>query len=75
MLKANRLVRIGQCNIKLACRQFSSKEDSKTAFYDLHQELGGSMVSFADYQLPVQVNECKYLNCGITHTIYIRCKG
>ena len=37
-------------------RQFCSAEGlSKTAFYDLHNELGGKMVSFAGYSLPVQV--------------------
>jgi hypothetical protein len=38
-------------------RQLSGSEEvlSKTAFFDLHNELGGKMVSFAGYSLPVQV--------------------
>lgn len=41
-------------------RQFSGTEElAKTAFYDLHEELGGKMVSFAGYSLPVQVIQVK----------------
>jgi hypothetical protein len=40
---------------KLNLRQFSTTQElAKTSFYDLHNELGGKMVSFAGYSLPVQ---------------------
>lgn len=47
-------------------RQFSSAEQlAKTSFYDMHNELGGKMVSFAGYSLPVQVKELqKRLKCA-----------
>jgi len=36
-------------------RAFGSEEPLvKTAFFDLHKELGGKMVPFAGYELPVQ---------------------
>lgn len=37
-----------------AIRAFSEEKLLKTAFYDLHLELGGKMVPFAGYNLPVQ---------------------
>lgn len=49
---ASRVSRL--CKLKLS-RQFSTTEElAKTSFYDLHNELGGKMVSFAGYSLPVQ---------------------
>lgn len=38
-----------------AQRGFATASDDlvKTAFYDLHKELGGDMVPFAGYELPV----------------------
>ena len=48
--------RIPKISVANAARKFCSSEElSKTAFYDLHNELGGKMVSFAGYSLPVQV--------------------
>ena len=35
-------------------RAFSGESLKKTAFYDLHKEIGGKMVPFAGYELPVQ---------------------
>jgi aminomethyltransferase len=35
-------------------RAFTEEALAKTAFYDLHVELGGKMVPFAGYSLPVQ---------------------
>lgn len=35
----------------------------KTAFYDFHLHLGGKMVPFAGYELPVQVRENPYVEC------------
>jgi hypothetical protein len=51
---SKRISRIGGSSI---IRQLSGSEEvlSKTAFFDLHNELGGKMVSFAGYSLPVQV--------------------
>ena len=50
--------RISQISGLNAARKFCSSEElSKTAFYDLHNELGGKMVSFAGYSLPVQVRK------------------
>ena len=40
----------------------SAEPLSKTALYELHKELGGKMVPFAGYELPVQVNDVQYLN-------------
>jgi hypothetical protein len=51
---SKRISRVGGSSI---IRQLSGSEEvlSKTAFFDLHNELGGKMVSFAGYSLPVQV--------------------
>ena len=39
----------------LSARRFSSSDELvKTSFYDLHESLGGKMVPFAGYHLPVQ---------------------
>jgi hypothetical protein len=41
-------------NVNLAKRTFASSENLvKTALYDMHKELGGDMVPFAGYELPV----------------------
>ena len=32
----------------------------KTAFYELHKSLGGKMVPFAGYELPVQVRSPQF---------------
>ena len=49
--------RLSQVARSGATRQFCSAEElAKTSFYDMHNELGGKMVSFAGYSLPVQVN-------------------
>lgn len=42
------------CNAVGAARKFSTEKLEKTAFYDLHLSLGGKMVPFAGYHLPVQ---------------------
>jgi len=39
-----------------AIRRLSSGAPIRTALYDLHQELGGKMVPFAGYELPVLYN-------------------
>ena len=39
---------------RISKRTFASSEDLvKTSLYDLHKELGGDMVPFAGYELPV----------------------
>ena len=38
----------------MAKRAFGTEPLVKTAFFDLHKELGGKMVPFAGYELPVQ---------------------
>jgi len=51
---ASTLSRVVRKNVT---RQFGAAVDGpllKTAFYDLHKELGGKMVPFAGYELPVQ---------------------
>ena len=53
-VSSSRLARTSSLQI---ARSFCSSEElAKTAFYDLHNELGGKMVSFAGYSLPVQVD-------------------
>jgi glycine cleavage system aminomethyltransferase T len=42
------------CNALGAVRKCSTEKLEKTAFYDLHLSLGGKMVPFAGYSLPVQ---------------------
>jgi aminomethyltransferase len=42
------------CNAFSAVRKCSTEKLEKTAFYDLHLSLGGKMVPFAGYSLPVQ---------------------
>lgn len=56
----------------LAARQFSSSAPLiRTALYDLHMELGGKMVPFAGYELPVQ-----YAGLGVkTEHLHCRSKG
>ena len=55
-VSSSRIVRTSSSKI---ARSFCSSEElAKTAFYDLHNELGGKMVSFAGYSLPVQVVNC-----------------
>jgi aminomethyltransferase len=39
---------------KLSLRSLSNEKLVKTSFYDLHVSLGGKMVPFAGYELPVQ---------------------
>jgi aminomethyltransferase len=52
MLAISRFMRSSKTSI---VRQLSTSEVlEKTALYDLHHELGGKMVSFAGYSLPVQ---------------------
>ena len=48
--------RISQMNFHQGIRWFSSSDEKleKTAFYDMHLDLGGKMVPFAGYELPVQ---------------------
>ena len=38
----------------VTARQFTTEKLEKTAFYDLHVSLGGKIVPFAGYSLPVQ---------------------
>ncbi len=38
----------------ISARKFSAEQMEKTAFYDLHLSLGGKIVPFAGYSLPVQ---------------------
>lgn len=38
----------------ISVRKFSAEQMEKTAFYDLHLSLGGKIVPFAGYSLPVQ---------------------
>lgn len=38
----------------MKARGFSCQSLLKTSFYDLHKELGGKIVPFAGYELPVQ---------------------
>jgi aminomethyltransferase len=49
-----RLAGAANVNVNVAKRTFASSENLvKTALYDMHKELGGDMVPFAGYELPV----------------------
>lgn len=52
-------------------REFSTESLRKTRFYDLHLKLGGKMVPFAGYSMPVQ-----YEGLGVLKEhVHTRTKG
>ena len=53
-LKLNHSITKGVVSASFRCCSGSSEELLKTAFYDLHIAMGGKMVPFAGYNLPVQ---------------------
>mmetsp|Transcript_5712 Transcript_5712/g.6261 ORF Transcript_5712/g.6261 Transcript_5712/m.6261 type:complete len:424 (-) Transcript_5712:33-1304(-) len=53
MSSSRRAVMMGKKNIFRTTRSFASGDLVKTALYDFHKELGGDMVPFAGYELPV----------------------
>lgn len=58
-----------------SCRAFSAAStEAKTAFYDLHLELGGKIVPFAGYSLPVQYEGLGVLKEHV-HTRAAGCAG
>jgi len=55
--RIGRIVSRTKWNTFSLSRSFSSETEKKTALYDLHVELGGKMVPFAGYLLPVQYSD------------------
>ena len=62
MLKSTRLIRLFSTDAPLV----------KTAFYDLHLHLGGKIVPFAGYHLPVQVRQAE-IYCQVYNFLFFTC--
>ena len=59
-----------RCSIMIIKSHFSAETDQleKTALFDYHQSIGGKMVPFAGYSLPVQYTGLG--KCGIHKYLY-----
>jgi len=72
LLRICRLFKFSKA-VRTQIRGFSSENVKKTALYDLHVELGGKMVPFAGYSLPVQYGDGvinSHLHCRKSASIF-----